>query len=74
MEPVRYEWDEAKRVENLEKHGIDFTRVLRLRLATAVDRSGSATRLRRGAIRAYGRMDGVRACACIHLARRACIA
>jgi len=24
METVRYEWDEAKRVENLEKHGIDF--------------------------------------------------
>ena len=24
MEPARYEWDEAKRVENLAKHGIDF--------------------------------------------------
>jgi uncharacterized DUF497 family protein len=25
MQPARYEWDEAKRIENLEKHGIDFT-------------------------------------------------
>jgi uncharacterized DUF497 family protein len=24
MLPVRYEWDESKRVENLGKHGVDF--------------------------------------------------
>jgi len=29
MEPMRYEWDEAKRVENLEKHGVDFRAILR---------------------------------------------
>jgi uncharacterized protein len=24
MEPVRYEWDEAKRLRNLETHGVDL--------------------------------------------------
>ncbi len=46
MEPVRYEWDEAKRVENLEKHGIDFMAVRHFDWDTAAifeDRSSRPT-------------------------------
>ena len=35
MDPVRYEWDEAKRVANLAKHGLDFARLTRFDWATA---------------------------------------
>jgi len=29
MDSMRYEWDEAKRVENLAKHGVDVKAILR---------------------------------------------
>ncbi len=35
MPTVRYEWDERKRVENLEKHGIDFIAARRFDWTTA---------------------------------------
>lgn len=35
MDLVSYEWDDAKRVENLAKHGIDFTAASEFAWATA---------------------------------------
>jgi uncharacterized DUF497 family protein len=36
MTPTRYEWNEAKRVENLERHGVDFMAVHGFDWPTAV--------------------------------------
>ena len=36
MEPISYEWDEAKRVENLEKHSIDFMAAHRIDWSVAI--------------------------------------
>jgi uncharacterized DUF497 family protein len=58
MVPVRYEWDEAKRVENLEKHGIDFEAVRRFDWIMSV--SGADRRHRYGEERivAFAPIDG----------------
>ena len=58
MPTVRYEWDERKRVENLEKHGIDFQAVHGFDWTTAVIFEDS--RRDYGEIRytAYGLLDG----------------
>lgn len=37
----RYEWDEQKRQENADKHGIDFTAVYNFDWDTAVQRSNA---------------------------------
>jgi uncharacterized protein len=54
----RYEWDEAKRVENLAKHGIDFLALARFDWETHV----MFADLRRGygepRFLAYGPIDG----------------
>ena len=58
MQPARYEWDEAKRLDNLEKHGIDFLAAFRFDWSRAVDfpddrhSYGEERRL------AYGPVDG----------------
>jgi len=36
MAGVKFEWDEAKRARNLEKHGVDFTTAEDLEWSTAV--------------------------------------
>ena len=36
-----YEWDERKRQENLEKHGIDFTAIYAFEWTTVVQRSNT---------------------------------
>lgn len=36
MAGERYEWDEAKRVESLQKHGVDFADAWRLDWALAI--------------------------------------
>jgi uncharacterized DUF497 family protein len=58
MDPTRFEWDDAKRDENLAKHGIDFEAIRRfdwtVSVAVADDRR-SYGELR---IAAFGPIDG----------------
>ncbi len=58
MQPVRYEWDEAKRVENLEKHGIDFMAVHGFDWTTAVVFDDRRRRYGETRFYAYGRIAG----------------
>jgi uncharacterized DUF497 family protein len=58
MEPVRYEWDEAKRVENLEKHGIDFFAAYGFDWTTAVVFEDSRQDYGEARYTAYGRVRG----------------
>lgn len=59
MAAMRYQWDEAKRVDNLEKHRIDFTAIDRFDWGASVAKPdlrqpyGGETR-----IVAYGPLDG----------------
>jgi uncharacterized DUF497 family protein len=58
MEAISYEWDEAKRVENLGRHGVDFEAIRRFDWsvsATAVDDRRSYGEVR---IVAFGPIDG----------------
>jgi uncharacterized DUF497 family protein len=58
MRPARYGWDEAKRLDNIERHGLDFLAALRFDRSRAVDFPddrydyGEERRL------AYGYVDG----------------
>jgi uncharacterized protein len=58
MEPVRYEWDEAKRAANLAEHGVDFRDIARFDWAAAS--AGPDLRRPYGEKRmlAFGPLDG----------------
>jgi uncharacterized DUF497 family protein len=58
METLLHEWDEAKRVANLAKHGVDFSAVARFDWKVAVlyaDRRHAYEEVR---LVAYGPIDG----------------
>ncbi|HWB47641.1 MAG TPA: BrnT family toxin [Stellaceae bacterium] len=53
-----FEWDEAKREQNLAKHGIDFRRIVRLfdgRIVEVVDRRHDYGERR---LRCFGEIEG----------------
>ena len=58
MEPVRYEWDEAKRVENLERHGIDFYAIGRFDWDVAIIVTDNRRAYGEERLVAYAPMDG----------------
>lgn len=53
-----FEWDEAKRLSNLAKHGVDFVRaakIFRNPVLEAIDESGDHSELR---LKAIGQSEG----------------
>lgn len=58
MAELQFEWDEAKRVENLEKHGIDFTEAARFGWDVAVAAPDTRHDYREARIVAQGPIDG----------------
>jgi uncharacterized DUF497 family protein len=58
MEPVRYEWDEAKRAENLEKHGVDFAAVRHFDWTMSISRTDRRYLYREERIVAFAPIDG----------------
>lgn len=58
MTPVRYEWDEAKRAENLAKHGIDFHAAPRFDWGLAVIHPDDRLAYGEERLIAHGPVDG----------------
>jgi uncharacterized protein len=58
MEPARYEWDERKRIENLEKHGIDFVTARSFDWTTAAILEDRRRDYGEPRFLAYGLVDG----------------
>ena len=58
MAERQYEWDEAKRIENLDKHGIDFTDAARFDWDLAVATPDLRHDYREARIVASGPIDG----------------
>jgi len=55
---MAFEWDEAKRLANIQKHGVDFAEAIEMfegRVLENEDRRRNYGELR---IRAFGEMDG----------------
>lgn len=58
MDPVRYEWNEAKRKRNLAKHGMDFGAIERFVWATSSAGTDDRDDYGETRILAYGLLDG----------------
>ena len=58
MTAARYEWDEAKRVENLEKHGIDFMAAYAFDWSRAIVIPDERVPYGEERFAAYGPLDG----------------
>jgi uncharacterized DUF497 family protein len=68
MEAVRYEWDKTKRVENLEKHGMDFLAVSELEWSEAIIVADERRAYGETRFRAYALLHG-RLCAVVYTHR-----
>jgi uncharacterized protein len=56
--PDGFDWDESKRTDNLQKHGIDFTLVVHFEFDTAVIQVDDRKNYGETRYRAFGKIDG----------------